>query len=160
MSADTIAYKVAAEQGWTDSTLLDVVLDYVENQQSPDAFADYLASRSATEDDFGEEDDTDVEEVFDLGLDTEDGDVSDNADTGPAEPGSLATPIHAATESDVRAIIDRKRAGASPTSEESEVVKSFLGRVPFDPASPTGIHADISTHLPLEWDEVLGLTER
>jgi hypothetical protein len=44
-----IAYDVQEREGWTDTTLLDVVLDYIGNQGSDDAFADYLAERSAPE---------------------------------------------------------------------------------------------------------------
>ena len=41
-----IAYQVQNEQGWTDATLLDVVLDYIGNQDSDDAFRDYLRERA------------------------------------------------------------------------------------------------------------------
>lgn len=44
--ADRIAYDVQAREGWTDTTLLEVVLDYVANQESDEAFSDYLDERS------------------------------------------------------------------------------------------------------------------
>jgi hypothetical protein len=44
-NAHEIAQNVQAEQGWTDATLLDVLLDYIANQESDDALADYLAER-------------------------------------------------------------------------------------------------------------------
>lgn len=49
MSASGIAYHIQAAQGWTDATLLDLVLDYINNQGSDDAFADYLAERAEDE---------------------------------------------------------------------------------------------------------------
>jgi hypothetical protein len=42
MSASTIALDIQVERGWTDAALLDVVLDYIDNQGSDDAFEDYL----------------------------------------------------------------------------------------------------------------------
>lgn len=46
MHASEIAQDVQAEAGWTDATLLDVVLDYIDNQGSNDAFSAYLAERA------------------------------------------------------------------------------------------------------------------
>ena len=46
-----IARQIQDEQGWTDETLLDLVLVYVTNQQSDDAFEDYLREHCADEDD-------------------------------------------------------------------------------------------------------------
>lgn len=43
MSAHEIAERHQEEQGWTDATLLDLCLDYIENQKSPEAFEDFLA---------------------------------------------------------------------------------------------------------------------
>ena len=56
----SIARKIQSEGGWTDATLLEVVLNYIENQDSDDAFTDYLMQfiedeRGMTEDE--EEDD-------------------------------------------------------------------------------------------------------
>ena len=42
MSAAAIAYGRAHRQGWTDATLLDLTLTYIENQQDDAAFAEYL----------------------------------------------------------------------------------------------------------------------
>lgn len=44
-NAHEIAQTIAEQQGWTPSTLLDVVLDYVTNQDSDEAFTDYLNER-------------------------------------------------------------------------------------------------------------------
>lgn len=33
----------ADEEGWSDATQIDVLLRYIENQQSPEAFQDFLA---------------------------------------------------------------------------------------------------------------------
>ena len=46
MDAYTIARDVQAEQGWTETTLVGVLIDYINNQGSNDAFSDYLAERS------------------------------------------------------------------------------------------------------------------
>jgi hypothetical protein len=45
-SAAGIAEEIAGWQGWTDTKLLAAVLDYVENQGSDEAFADYLLGRA------------------------------------------------------------------------------------------------------------------
>ncbi|AMK23238.1 MULTISPECIES: hypothetical protein [Sphingomonadaceae] len=37
----------ASEEGWSDTTQIDLLLDYIENQDSIDAFADFLAERRA-----------------------------------------------------------------------------------------------------------------
>jgi hypothetical protein len=37
----------AAEEGWTPATQVFVLLGYIENQQSPEAFRDYLESQRA-----------------------------------------------------------------------------------------------------------------
>lgn len=42
MSAETIANDFAAQQGWNDTTLLDLALTYIDRQGDNDAFADYL----------------------------------------------------------------------------------------------------------------------
>jgi|GEM_PF-1814505 hypothetical protein len=41
---------IAATEGWTPTTQVDVLLGYVENQQSPDVFLDYLEGRRADRD--------------------------------------------------------------------------------------------------------------
>ena len=46
MSARDIAHDIQEREGWTDSTLLDVLLDYIDNQASDDAFQDYLEDRT------------------------------------------------------------------------------------------------------------------
>lgn len=34
------------QQGWTDATLLELALEYIENQQSPEAWTDFLAQKA------------------------------------------------------------------------------------------------------------------
>ena len=51
MSAENIAHTIATAQGWTDTTLLALCLDYIGNQSSDDAFADYLHVRADGEND-------------------------------------------------------------------------------------------------------------
>jgi hypothetical protein len=46
MSAHEIARADQAREGWTDTTLLALVLDYVDNQDDDAAFADYLAEHA------------------------------------------------------------------------------------------------------------------
>lgn len=43
--AAEIAGEVQAAQGWTDATLLEVILEYINNQDDNDAFAEYLDAR-------------------------------------------------------------------------------------------------------------------
>jgi hypothetical protein len=50
MSAESIAESIAEEQGWNDSTLLGLCLDYINNQQSDEAFEDHLRQNCADED--------------------------------------------------------------------------------------------------------------
>jgi 7,8-dihydro-6-hydroxymethylpterin-pyrophosphokinase len=38
-------------QGWTKNTVLDLCLTYIENQSSPEAWRDYLASLAEVDDD-------------------------------------------------------------------------------------------------------------
>lgn len=40
---------LAAEQGWTLATQIAVLLGYIENQRSPEAFRDYLEGQRADE---------------------------------------------------------------------------------------------------------------
>ena len=40
---------VSAEQGWTARTEVDVLMRYIENQNSPEAFRDFLAEQRETE---------------------------------------------------------------------------------------------------------------
>ena len=39
------------EQGWTNATLLDLLITYIENQRSPEAVSDFLQERCAEEQD-------------------------------------------------------------------------------------------------------------
>lgn len=39
-------------QGWTQGTVLDLALTYIENQDSPQAWQDFLASCAEVDDDF------------------------------------------------------------------------------------------------------------
>ena len=41
---------IAAEEGWTPATQVDVLLGYIENQQTLDAFSDYLEDQRANDD--------------------------------------------------------------------------------------------------------------
>lgn len=41
--------QIQDEQGWTDITLLDLLITYIENQQSPEAISDFLQDRCAEE---------------------------------------------------------------------------------------------------------------
>lgn len=43
MSAGAIIEKYQGAQGWTDLTVLDLLITYVDNQGSDDALEDYLA---------------------------------------------------------------------------------------------------------------------
>lgn len=42
MAAPTVAYEVAEQQGWTDATLLDLCLTYIDRQGDDMAFGDFL----------------------------------------------------------------------------------------------------------------------
>lgn len=44
-----ILNKIAGKQGWSDETMLYVVLDYIDSQKSNDAFADFLRCRADEE---------------------------------------------------------------------------------------------------------------
>lgn len=50
MSAAAIAESIAEVQGWNDSTLLCLCLDYISNQQSDEAFEDHLRQSCAPTD--------------------------------------------------------------------------------------------------------------
>lgn len=41
--------RIAAEQGWTAGTQVEVLLRYIANQSSPDVFGDFLAEASTEE---------------------------------------------------------------------------------------------------------------
>ena len=41
----------AAEEGWTEATQIDVLIQYIENQNAPDAFADFLIGQKWVQDD-------------------------------------------------------------------------------------------------------------
>lgn len=47
MTASQTARDVQAREGWTDGTLLDVLLDYLDGQGSDVALGGYLAERSS-----------------------------------------------------------------------------------------------------------------
>jgi hypothetical protein len=49
MDAESILETIAAEQGWNDETKLILVLGYIENQGSNDAFADFLQTAADEE---------------------------------------------------------------------------------------------------------------
>jgi hypothetical protein len=59
MSAENIANEIATRQGWSDDTLLDLCLGYINRQGDNDAFSDYLTSiaeeeNSSTGDEYDE----------------------------------------------------------------------------------------------------------
>jgi len=64
--AHSIARQTQEEQGWTDETLLDVVLDYISNQDSNDAFQDYLSGRCAEEEDLCTPEEVPTQVEYDL----------------------------------------------------------------------------------------------
>lgn len=41
-----IAYEFQNKEGWTDSTLLEICLEFISNQNSDEAFEDYLKRRT------------------------------------------------------------------------------------------------------------------
>lgn len=45
--AERILNAYANDQGWTQATCLDLALEYIDNQQSPQAWTDFLAERAA-----------------------------------------------------------------------------------------------------------------
>jgi hypothetical protein len=47
MNATEIAQDIQQREGWTDATLLDLVLEYVQNQDANDAFRDHLEEHGA-----------------------------------------------------------------------------------------------------------------
>ena len=47
MDEEQLFENTAAEQGWSAETQVGVLLEYVKNQQSPEAFADFLAEQQA-----------------------------------------------------------------------------------------------------------------
>lgn len=49
MSTETIFETTAASQGWTPVTQVSVLLNYIANQNSPAAFADFLAEQADEE---------------------------------------------------------------------------------------------------------------
>lgn len=77
MSAESIATEVATAQGWSDTTVLDLALTYIDRQGANDAFADYLRGIAEEEnsdngdgydlDDEDDEDDEDGDEGEDFG---------------------------------------------------------------------------------------------
>ena len=50
MSAQDIAYGVQYREGWTDTTLIGVLLDYIDLTDT-DVFTEYLDERSALDTD-------------------------------------------------------------------------------------------------------------
>lgn len=55
MDADSIARKAQEESGWTDSTLLELCLQYIDNQKDNACFSDYLERQIQEEEDLTEE---------------------------------------------------------------------------------------------------------
>lgn len=49
MAAEEIAREIAEKQGWTDDTLLTLLFEYIDNQQSDDVFGDFLQQRADDE---------------------------------------------------------------------------------------------------------------
>lgn len=50
MAAREILEEIAEDHGWTKRTMLDLCLEYIDNQQSDDAFQDFLETRAEDED--------------------------------------------------------------------------------------------------------------
>lgn len=50
---ESLWQQIADEQGWTDTTLLDLALEYISNQQQDDAFTDFLRHHADVENDAG-----------------------------------------------------------------------------------------------------------
>lgn len=50
MSESNLFEEIADQQGWTEATQVDVLLRYIENQGSFEAFQDFLSEQVATED--------------------------------------------------------------------------------------------------------------
>jgi hypothetical protein len=48
MSARSLAYRVQGREGWTDTTLIDVLLDYIDLTDLA-VFNEYLGERSASD---------------------------------------------------------------------------------------------------------------
>lgn len=62
MNAYDIAHGFAEERDWTDNTLLSLVLTYIDNQGSNDAFEDFLQQiADAEEEECSDDDDADEE---------------------------------------------------------------------------------------------------
>jgi len=53
MSCDTIFDATAQKQGWTPATQVSVLLNYIGNQNSVGAFADFLSEQAAEENAYG-----------------------------------------------------------------------------------------------------------
>lgn len=49
MSTRDIIFDIADKQGWNTGTMLDLALRYIENQQSDEAFRDFLLDVAAQE---------------------------------------------------------------------------------------------------------------
>ena len=49
MDAESIFSRLAHRQGWSEASQIDVLLRYIENQGSPDAFQDFLEGQAAEE---------------------------------------------------------------------------------------------------------------
>lgn len=43
--------KIAEQQGWSPDSQVAILLEYIENQQSNDAFEDFLNQKAAAEND-------------------------------------------------------------------------------------------------------------
>jgi len=54
MSADIILEKIAAEQGWNETTQLELALRYIDFQGGNDAFRDFLLQQQDEENQFVE----------------------------------------------------------------------------------------------------------
>jgi hypothetical protein len=53
MSTQDILDEVQESQGWTDATLLGLLIQYLDNQASPDSLRDFLGVACASEDEEG-----------------------------------------------------------------------------------------------------------
>ena len=143
MSAENIANDIAAKQGWTDTTLLDLCLAYIDNQGSNDAFEGYLHGIAAEE----SQPDTDEDHEATAVLGSGDPDY----DEAVAQE-SEADRLHLLAQ--VGAILARKRGGMDVADEESAIIKAYLRPRQEMADDSTSYVSQIIAVFPNEWDEL------
>lgn len=55
MTVQQIVQDIGSQQGWSRGTMLELCLEYIENQKCPDAFRDFLLEKQRREEDLMEE---------------------------------------------------------------------------------------------------------